>query len=337
MKKLIVLSLILALGFWFASLTEAKEVEVRFTGITMTSDTYMLGVGWSNVIKKYLPGVKMTVLAKGGTTKLLRGMMNKKWETAYIGSPHLECARKGILLFEKEKAYSKERYYDPTRALFAIVTGWCNYPVRADSDIRFIGDLKGKRVHFGNPGGFGGVMTQGVLKAHGLDLDKGDYKAMYLKTSQAIDQLRDKAGLDNALVWGGIPQPLIVDLSFKTPVRLISMTKEGWNRFQKEFVVGPYTLMKTLTPQELNEAYKGRVVNTEPVYTWSVPLMVVVRKEMDEKLIYEMVKVFWEHLDEVKTVSKQLETLTLEGALQNLSAPFHPGALKYYKEIGAVK
>jgi TRAP transporter TAXI family solute receptor len=140
-----------------------------------------------------------------------------------------------------------------------------------------------------------------------------------------------------SLVWGGIPQPLIVDLSLKTPVRLISMTKEGWSKFQKEFVVGPYTLLKTLSPQELNEAYKGRVVNTETVYTWSVPLMVVVRKEMDEKLIYDMVKVFWEHLDEVKTVSKQLETLTLEDALQNLSAPFHPGALKYYKEIGAVK
>jgi TRAP-type uncharacterized transport system substrate-binding protein len=64
----------------------------------------MLGVGWSNVIKEHLPGVKMTVLAKGGTTKLLRGMVAGKWETAYIGSPHLECARKGILLFEKEKA-----------------------------------------------------------------------------------------------------------------------------------------------------------------------------------------------------------------------------------------
>jgi TRAP-type uncharacterized transport system substrate-binding protein len=50
-----------------------------------------------------------------------------------------------------------------------------------------------------------------------------------------------------------------------------------------------------------------------------------------------MVKVFWEHLDEVKTVSKQLESLTLEGALQNLSAPLHPGALKYYKEVGAIK
>jgi len=337
MKKLTAIISVMVLGLSIASLTKAKEIEVRFTGMTMTSGAYMLGVGWSNVIKKYLPGVKMTCLAKGGTTKLLRGMVGGEWETAYIGSPHLECARKGILLFEKEKAYSKERYYDPTRALFAIVTGWQNLVVRADSGINSIVDLKGKHVHFGLPGGFGGIMTQAALKAHGLDLDKGDYKAMYLATSQAMDQIRDKAGLDFAIVWGGIPQPLIADVSLKVPLRLISMTKEGWDKFQKEFVVGPYTLLKTISPEEIKEAYKGRVVNTEPVHQWTVPLMVVVRKEMDEKLIYDMVKVFWEHLDEVKAVSKQLEGLTLKGALQNLSAPFHPGALKYYKEIGAVK
>ena len=152
-----------------------------------------------------------------------------------------------------------------------------------------------------------------------------------------MDQLRDKAGLDDVLVWGGIPQPLIADLSYKVPVRLLSMTKEGFSKFQKDFVVGPYTLTKTISLEQLKKAYKGRVVNTKPVYDWSVPLMVVVRKEMDEKLIYKMVKVFWEHLDEAKTVSKQLESLSLKEALTNLSAPFHPGALKYYKEIGAIK
>jgi len=43
----------------------------------------MLGVGWSNVVKKYLPGVRITVLAKGGATKLLRGVMNRQGEIAF--------------------------------------------------------------------------------------------------------------------------------------------------------------------------------------------------------------------------------------------------------------
>ena len=320
-----------------ASFSEAREEEVRLAGITMTSDTYMLGVGWSNVIKKYLPGVRMIVLAEGGTTKLLRGMVNKQWEIGYIGTAHLECAKQGILLFEKEKAVAKEKYYDPSRALFAINSGWCNYAVRADSGINEIVDLKNKRVHLGNPGGFGGIMTKGVFKGHGLDIDKGDYKGIYLATSQAMDQLRDKAGLDDALVWGGIPQPLIEQLASQIPVRLLSMNKEGFSKFQKEFPVGPYTPMITLSPQKIKEAYKGKVVNTQCVYTWGIPLMLVVRKEMDEKLVYNIVKMFWEHLEEVKSVSKQLEGITLEESVQNLSAPLHPGALKYYKEIGAVK
>jgi len=322
------------LGVFFTPLAGAKNIEVRFAGITMTSDTYHLGVGWSGVIKKYLPGVDMTVLAKGGTTKLLRGMLKKQWEIGYIGSPHLECAKKGILLFEKEKDTSKKEYYDPTAVLFSIATGWCNYVVRADSGINSIADLKGKKVHLGNPGGFGGVMTKGVFRGHGIDIDKKDYKGMYLKTSQAMDQLRDKAGLDNALIWGGIPQPLISNLSMKVPLRMLSMTDEGFANFKKDFAVGPYTLVKTLSLEQLKEAYKDRIVNTEPVKCWSVPLMLAVRKDMDEELVYKLVKVFWQHLDEIKKISKQLESLTLKTSLMNLSAPIHPGAMKYYKEVG---
>ena len=336
-KKRFVLTSLLILSLFLASAAEAKEAEVRLAGITMTSDTYMLGVGWSNVIKKYLPEVRMIVLAEGGTTKLLRGVVNKQWEIGYIGTAHLECAKQGILLFEKEKANSKEKYYDPTRALFAVNSGWCNYVVRADSGIQKIADLKNKKVHLGNPGGFGGIMTKGVFKGHGIDIEKGDYNGLYLATSQAMDQLRDKAGLDNALVWGGIPQPLIEQLSTQVPVRLLGMTKEGFGRFQKEFPVGPFTPMITLSTEEIKKAYRGKVVNTEPVFTWGIPLMLVVHKDMDEGLMYKIVKTFWTHLDEVKGVSTQLKDVSLDNSLQSLSAPFHPGALKYYKEIGAVK
>lgn len=340
MFKKTTMILVLVMVFAFSSmmlLAEAKVSEVRLAGMTTTCDPYMLGVGWSNVMMKYSPDVRILCLAKGGTTKLLRGMVNKEWEIAFIGSPHLKCAEQGILLFEEEKEYSKEKYYDPTRVLFGILTGWCNYVVRADSDIYSIADLRGRRVHLGMAGGFGGIMTKGAFRGEGLDIDKGDYKGIYVPTEQALDQLRDKTGVDDALVWGGIPQPLITGLSYKVPLRQLSLTKEGFEKVQKDFVLGPYTLLITLSPEEIKEAYGGGVVNTTPVYTWTIPMMVVVDKDMDEELAYTLVKTFWEHLDEVKSVSKQLKRLTFETALENLSAPFHPGALRYYKEIGAIK
>ncbi|MEJ2167721.1 MAG: hypothetical protein P8X90_19515 [Desulfobacterales bacterium] len=97
-KKLALFSIMLlsALFVGGAFASAADVVEVRLAGITMTSDTYQLGVAWSNMVKKYLPGVNLTVLAKGGTSKLLRGVANKQWEIGYIGSPHMECAKKGI-------------------------------------------------------------------------------------------------------------------------------------------------------------------------------------------------------------------------------------------------
>ena len=333
-KSVVWVIVLVALLFSIQSTTMAAESDVRLAGITMTSETYQLGVAWSNLVKKYLPEVNFTVLAKGGTSKLLRGVVNKQWEIGYIGSPHMECAKKGILIFSKEKENSKQKYFDSTAVLFSISSGWCNYVVRADSGITDLAQLKGKKVHLGNPGGFGGIMTKGVLKGHGLDIDKGDYQGMYLKTSQAMDQLRDKAGLDDALVWGGIPQPLIANLSMKVPLRMLSMTEQGFANFRKDFVVGPFTMKKTLTPNQLKNAYGGKVVNDKPVECWSVPLMLVVRKEMDPDMAYKLVKVFWEHLDEVKKLSKQLAGLELKASLENLSSPIHPGAMKYYKEVG---
>ena len=327
---------ILSLFLWILPVLSHVTV-VRFAATSMTAGTYMLGVGWSNVLRKYAPNIRMVCLAKGGTTKLLRGMVNGKWDIAFIGSPHLVCAKKGILLFKREKAYSKRKYYDPTRVLFAITTGWANYVVRADSGIHTVLDLKGKKVDLGMAGGFGGVMTKAVFKAEGLDIEKGDYKGIYVPVDQAMDQLRDNTGLSVALVWGGIPQPLITELSAKIPLRLLSLTKKGFRRYQKSFVVGPYTLLKIISPEEVKEAYKGRVINTSPVYTWTVPLMVVVRKDMSKKLVYTLVKVFWEHLNEVKSVSKQLKSVSIKTALKRLSAPLHPGALEYYKEVGALK
>jgi len=340
MFKKTTMILVLVMVFAFSSmmlLAEAKVSEVRLAGITMTSDTYMLGVGWSNVLRKYAPDVSMTCLEKGGTTILLRGMVNKEWEIGFIGSPHLMAAKNGILLFEQEKEYSKEKYYDPTRVLFAILSGHCNYVVRADSDIYSVTDFKGKKVHLGQAGGFGGIMTEAIFRGEGLDIDKGDYKGVYIPTGEAMDQLRDKVGIDDVLVWGGIPQALITNLSSKIPLRLISITKEGFEKFQKDFIMGPYSLLKTMSPEEIKEAYQGGVINTEPVDVWTIPMMVVVDKDMDEELAYTLVKTFWEHLDEVKSVSTQLEVITLETALIGLSAPLHPGALRYYKEIGAIK
>lgn len=336
-KKTIILVLVMVFAFSMVVLTEAKTVEVRFCGTITTAANYMLGVGWSNVLREYYPDITMKVLAGGGTTKLLRGVINKSWEIGFMGSPHLMCAKEGILLFEKEKEHSKERYYDPTRALFAIATEWQNFVVRDDSGIYSIDDLKGAQVHLGNPGGFGGIMTKAVLKTRGIDIDKGDYKGIYIPTSQAIDQLRDKTGLADAIVWGGIPQPLISELSYKVPLRLLSMPKETLEKFQKEHVLGPYTDIVTVTPEEIKEAYEGKVLNTEPCYFWTIPMMLIVHKDMDEEVVYNIVKTFWEHLDEVKTVSKQLEGVSLDKALTRLSIPLHPGALKYYKEIRAIK
>tara|TARA_B100000405_G_scaffold218347_1_gene154661 strand:+ start:92 stop:298 length:207 start_codon:yes stop_codon:yes gene_type:complete len=55
---------------------------------------------------------------------------------------------------------------------------------------------------------------------------------------------------------------------------------------------------------------------------------------MDEKVVYDMTKAFWENLEAQKAAVPQMRSLSLETALQDLNTPLHPGALRYYREQG---
>ena len=79
--------------------------------------------------------------------------------------------------------------------------------------------------------------------------------------------------------------------------------------------------------------YPG-MVNTEPVTTWQTLMMMAVRKDLSDDLAYKLTKTYFDSLPDLKTGNAALDVLSADDALSGLVAPLHPGALKYYKEIG---
>jgi hypothetical protein len=61
---------------------------------------------------------------------------------------------------------------------------------------------------------------------------------------------------------------------------------------------------------------------------------IIVRANMDNKLVYKMVKALWENLDEIHQSAVVLKTLNKNKPFAGVNLPLHPGAVKYYREIG---
>jgi TRAP transporter TAXI family solute receptor len=94
----------------------------------------------------------------------------------------------------------------------------------------------------------------------------------------------------------------------------------------------PYYAKATI-PHE----FYPRALNEEDTETIGVKATFVTSKDVDEDLVYALVKVVFENLDEFKTLHPAYEALTKENMLQGLSAPIHRGALRYYAEVGLDK
>jgi TRAP transporter TAXI family solute receptor len=316
----------------FPSLVCAKTT-LTMAAMGKTTDTYMVAVGWSNVLNKIKSDIGITPLEGGGVVMLARGMAQGKWDISFISTPHYLNALDGKSQFEKDPPDLREKYKD-FRALFGVTSGMGMYVVRADSGIKDIIDLKGKKAALGRPGGGGAKLTPLIFKAHGLE--PNDYKAEFLEPSPALDEMRNNR-LDCAAVWGGIPQAALFNLSRQFPIHLLSFQKDAFEKFQKMVPQGDHFVLRTYTTEELKKGYGDGIVQEGEVNFWTFQMQVIVRNNMPEEVAYEIVKAFWENLDDIKSTGAALANLNKDDSLESLSAQLHPGAVKYYKEKGWMK
>lgn len=320
----------LMLGTTFAA-APAGAQTLTAAAISETSDTYMLAVGWSNVLRRTGAGPAITPIGGGGTVRLLRGVATGQWNIGFISTPHYTQALAGRGNFERDPAQLREAYAR-VRSLFGITSGMGYYVVRADSGIRTIADLRGRTVSVGQPGGGGSRITPILFRHHGAEAQR-DYSVVYLTDEAALDEMRNNR-VHAAAVWGGVPQSLIYNFSRQFPVRFLSLTPEGFAAFQREMPGGETFVLRTFSAEALRQEYGPGLAQEGDVSFFTFPMQVIVRDDMPEALAYTIVRAFWENLDEVKTVGAALSNLDPRQGLEGLSARLHPGAERYYRERG---
>ncbi len=196
--------------------------------------------------------------------------------------------------------------------------------VWADSDIFSIKDLVGKDISPGPLGFAGETIASMMLDFYGLSYDDmGNVENVGY--SDAIALMRDRH-ID--VFWPNtlVPAPIITEAAVMGPgVRIIEV-EDDLLAYLGEQGLDPFTVPAG--------SYRGQDEDVQTVATGTV---VIVRADMPDDVAYAIAKSMWENRSELMSISSALEAYNEENVVSGLGVDLHPGAEKYYREIGLVK
>jgi TRAP transporter TAXI family solute receptor len=214
------------------------------------------------------------------------------------------------------------------RAVFSLHTEAVTLVAADDAGIKSVEDLKGKRVNIGNPGSGQLQNCKDILPVYGIDIEK-DIKAEQAKAAEGPGLLQDNR-IDAFFYTVGHPNGAIKEATAGArKARLVPIAGPKADEVIKKY---PY-YVKTVIPM----SYYPSAVNKEDVQTLGVKATLITSAKVPEEVVYALVKEVFDNLDDFKTLHPAYAELTREKMLEGLSAPFHPGALKYFKEKGLIK
>jgi hypothetical protein len=199
-----------------------------------------------------------------------------------------------------------------------IVVSW-------DSAITRVSELKGKRVSLGELSSGTLVDAKIILAAHGIQ--ETDLDAVYGSPDQASDQLR--AGkLDAFVLIAGSPVAAIAELASQRDIRLIPIEGPESDRILADYKF----FTRTTIPA-------GTYAGVEATPTLAVSAQLVVSARLPEELVHGMARALWHPSTRAVLDGghPQGRSIRIETALDGLAIPLHPGAERYYREIGRIK
>lgn len=280
-----------------------------------TSGTYYpFGGAIANIWNTKIKGMNVTAQATGASAENLRLISKGDAEFATVQNDVLDYAVNGTDMFDGNKL--------PNIAVIGTM-----YPevvqiaASKDSGIKSIADMKGKRVSVGDAGSGVEFNAKQILEGYGLTF--GDIKKSNLSFKESADGIQNGT-LDACFITAGVPNAALQELAFTAGLVMVPIEAD-----KAKSIAGKYGFYTVETIP--GGTYKGSDDDTRAL---AIKATLAVSAKLDEGTVYEMTKVLFENLDELgKAHAKGLEVSAAK-AVTGVSVPFHPGALKYFKEKG---
>jgi TRAP transporter TAXI family solute receptor len=319
MKKFLLLLLSIAMVGLFTPVN--SQARMRFVTIGtggVTGVYYPTGGAISRMVNKKAKeyGLKVTVESTGGSVFNINAVMSGDLDFGIAQSDRQYQAVHGL------KEWKGKPQKD-LRAVFSIHPESVTLIAADDSGIKSLKDLRGKRVAIGNPGS--GQLANSIDALALAGLTKNDIKAEYIKAVESASALQD-GRIDAYFYTVGHPNGSIKEATAgRVKVHIVPITN-----IQPLLKKYPYYAAAKI-PMKF---YPNASNKEDFIPTFGVKATLVTSAKVPDDIVYAITKEVFDNLETFKKLHPAYSVLTKKNMLEGLSAPIHPGALKYFKEAG---
>jgi len=283
---------------------------------------------FANVVNDHLDGIDIEVAGGGAATvhqiETARGNLDM-----YMVSPTIyDFISKGAAMYKNEADAAEVS--KNLALLMWFPYGQYHYAVRGDSDIHHLDDLEGATVFLGPAGGGAFNAAKGWIEATTGLVAGEDYEAITANWATGFQSFLD--GKIDMYVNGCI-DPCQQFIQFTETESLRFVGPEDYSGDEVTKYLGNFRYLAEI-PAGL---YKSQV-NDGPVMSNDTAVGIGIRADLDEETIYQVTKAFWENVGSISSEAPWAKALSIDFAVQSLAdMPLHPGAARYYREVGALK
>ena len=276
---------------------------------------YPMGGGLAEVINANVEGYSATAEVTGASVENMGLIATGDADIAFALADTVAQAYGGTARFEGQQL-------PMLRGLASVYANMVQIVALEGSGITTLEDLRGKRVSIGAPGSGTEVNAAAILEANGITYD--DIEEQRLNFNETADALAN--GDIDAGFWSvGAPTSSILNLSTTNSIVVLELN-EG--ELAAARAADPTFAVTTLP----GGTYTG--VDAD-ITVLGVPNVLVVSEEMPDDLAYAITRAMFENIADLQAVHPAANETTVEFTMSATPIPLHPGAIRYYEEIGA--
>lgn len=318
MKKLMVLAMALAVALAFGmapGIADAATFKAKIGGGPTGGTFNTFANGMAIYVPKVVPEIKASAVGSGGSVENVKRVSKGESTFGMCYAVDSSLGRLGKLPKDPVK-------YDKLRSMGYLYGAPAQLVVRADSGIKSAFDLAGKRVAVGNAGSGAAASAERFFR-HIKIWDK--FKPTFMGYSAAASAFKD-GKIDAFWVLVGFPNRSVIEASVQVKINLVNVGDDAKKSgFYKAYAYGPVVIPAGTYGEGMPECR-----------TFQDSTILSVGKQVPADIVYKVMKALWSKKGMAAMVAakKTFKAMTLENAFRGASVPMHPGAYKFWTEMG---
>jgi TRAP transporter TAXI family solute receptor len=237
------------------------------------------------------------------------------------GELDLALSNAAITYFAVRGTEGWEKPY-PMRSVMTLASNIALFITPANSGIREIADLAGKRVVIGPAGAGFEFFVRPLLNAHGVDFE--DFTVLYNTQMGSVDMLADGSAAA-VFIGGAVPTASVTQAATSQDIYFVPFSEQAMESAIRDY---PFFRPATIPAG----TYRGQTEDFHGLDVGSMHL--ITNATADEDLIYEVTRTIYENRERVIEKHAAGRSINPENVVRETGTPFHPGAIRYYQEIG---